>query len=573
MKLLINYLKKPRFLILQIVALILVIGANIFTLVIPALNGRLIDNSFNNGSIDKNTSILIIVSLILSFVLTFFQLFISAYIAERIGFEIKNDLIDKIIRETYAFIDKVTPSKILTNLTVDINNIKNFLSNGINTLITSLITIFGSLILMFKINPTLALIILPILPILIIIFGLIIRKMVRYFKKAQHATDSLNKSIDENIKGSMLVKVFVSEDEEKNKFSKRNKFAQKISINIVKVFSLLIPVINLASFVAIIIVLSVGGTQIANGKLTSGELLAFYQYVQLFIFPIVVLGFISSSIGQVFVSSSRINLILEHEIDFKNGTKSLEKFESLEFKKVNLEFNEDDKKQTVLEEINLEILRGQKIGLIGMTGSGKSMILQLILRFFDPSSGTILLNNEGIENYDIDSLRRKTGLVFQENFIFNSSVRENIIFGNESVSDTKLLEVAKIAEADEFIEKLPNKYDEVIGERGSTLSGGQKQRLTIARALVNDPEILILDDSTSRLDLITENKIMRNVRIFNPDMTIIIVSQKVSSVEDCDIIYLIDEGKVIAKGNHEELMGTSFTYREIKLAQSNIVNE
>lgn len=571
--LLLKYLKQPRYLILQILAFIFVLLANIFSVILPILTGALIDNSTASQNIDTKISIIILISLSVSFIFTFLQLFISTYISERIGFDIRNDLIKKIVEETYAFIDKVTPSKILTNLTTDISNIKNFLANGLSTLLTSVITIIGSFVLMFKINSTLALIILPILPILIIAFGLIIKKMVTYFKLSQESTDSLNKSIDENIKGSMLVKVFVSEEEEKQKFDNKNQNQKNISVNIVKTFSYLIPLINVANYFAIVIVLFVGGNFIADSKLQSGELIAFYQYVQLFIFPIIVLGFIGNSIGQVFVSSKRINDIMDHDIDFDNGEKKLSKFESIEYKNVNLDFAYELKKQTVLEDVNLQIQKGQMVGIIGMSGSGKSMIIQLLLRFFDPTNGKILLNGNPINEYDIKSLRLKTGLVFQENFIFNSSIKENILFGSEDVTEEYFNEVVKIAEVDEFVRKLPNKYDEIIGERGSTLSGGQKQRITIARALINKPEILILDDSTSKLDSLTEKKIIDNILKNLKGITIVMISQKISSVKNADIIFVIDEGKVSDYGSHNELIQKSFIYREIELAQSNIANE
>ena len=208
-----------------------------------------------------------------------------------------------------------------------------------------------------------------------------------------------------------------------------------------------------------------------------------------------------------------------------------------------------------------------------MTGSGKSMILQLILRFFEPTSGTIKINGTDLSKYQIQSVRSKIGLVFQENFIFSGTVKENLVFGNDEITDEEMIKAAQIAEVAEFVEKMPAKYDEIIGERGINLSGGQKQRLTIARALLGKPEILILDDSTSKLDSTTEQKIFENIKKEYPDLTIIIVAQKISSVKNSDRIYVIDEGRIEGEGTHEELKKSSFIYKEIELAQSNLADE
>ncbi|MCA9381903.1 ABC transporter ATP-binding protein, partial [Candidatus Dojkabacteria bacterium] len=443
----------------------------------------------------------------------------------------------------------------------------------INAAITSIVLIIGSVIMMFKINPSLAVKVVLIFPIVVFSFVFIIRKLVTQFGLAQKARDMLNRSINENIMASMLVRVFVSEDVEQEKFDERNIYAKSVSLSIVRIFSLRVPLINIANYAAIIIVIWFGGNLIAKGTFSDGELLAFYQYTQTFIFPLFILGFIGNSIGQTVVSSKRIEAVMDAPVEFKDGKKNLKEFNTLELVDTNLEFNEQNKKQTVLESISLKVEKRQKVGILGMTGSGKSMILQLILRFFEPTSGTIKINGTDLSKYQIQSVRSKIGLVFQENFIFSGTVKENLVFGNDEITDEEMIKAAQIAEVAEFVEKMPAKYDEIIGERGINLSGGQKQRLTIARALLGKPEILILDDSTSKLDSTTEQKIFENIKKEYPDLTIIIVAQKISSVKNSDRIYVIDEGRIEGEGTHEELKKSSFIYKEIELAQSNLADE
>lgn len=559
--------------LLQGISFVTLLLSNVAILIVPALAGQLVNDGLDTGSLNPQLEKIMFALIAVSFVLTFIQLILAAYLSEKVGFEIRNDLITKITKQTYGFIEKITPSVLLTNLTSDIMNIKNFLLVGVNAAITSIILVIGSVIMMFKINSSLAVRVVLIFPILVFTFVFIIRKLIVQFGLAQKARDLLNRSIDENIKASMLVRVFVSENVEKDKFDERNVNARSVSFRIVRIFSLLVPLINIANYAAIAIVIWHGGNLIADGSFSSGALLAFYQYTQTFIFPLFMLGFIGNAIGQTVVSSKRIEAVMNAPVEFADGTKELKDFQKLEFINTSLDFNEKNKKQSVLESVNLEVNKGEKVGLIGMTGSGKSMILQLILRFFEPTAGEIKVNDVELKDYKIQSIRSKIGLVFQENFIFSGTVRENLIFGNPKITEKEMKRAAEIAEVAEFVEKMPDKYDEVIGERGINLSGGQKQRLTIARALLGKPQILILDDSTSKLDSTTEKRIFENIKEYLPDLTIIIVAQKISSVKNSDKIYVVDEGRIETSGAHEELKNKSFIYKEIELAQSNLAHD
>jgi ATP-binding cassette subfamily B protein len=280
--------------------------------------------------------------------------------------------------------------------------------------------------------------------------------------------------------------------------------------------------------------------------------------------PLLMLGLMITSLGQAMASLQRINEILNTPIKFEDGKLSIKNFEDIKVN--NMSLNIDDTQ--VLKNINFEIKKGEKIGILGLTGSGKTIFLKTLIRALEPTSGEILLNNENIKNYKIKDVRELIGFSFQENFLFNGTLSENIKFGRD-ISKEKILKAAKIADVDEFAKGLKKGYGTNVGERGSNLSGGQKQRIMIARAIAPKPDLLILDDATSRLDISTENRIFDNIKKEFKEISIILVAQKISSVKDCDRIYIFDEGKIVEYGTHEELLKSSVLYQEIELTQRN----
>jgi ATP-binding cassette subfamily B protein len=417
---------------------------------------------------------------------------------------------------------------------------------------------------MFSLNPQLALIIVITAPTIIGILILSIKNKFKLFKKVQQLRDRLNKVIAENIKATMLIKVFVSEKTEIKKFTKVNRKNKELGLEINRIFALVTPVINSLSIIGTVIILYIGGKEIIYGNMTIGDVNAFNAYVQLFTMPLLMLGLMITSLGQAMASLRRINEILNAPIKFKDGKLSVEEFEDVKVNDMSL--NIDD--TPVLKNINFEIKKGEKIGILGLTGSGKTIFLKTLLRSLEPTSGEILLNNENIKKYKIRDVRELIGFSFQENFLFNGSIYENIRFGRD-ISKEQVLKAAKIADVDEFAKEMKKGYKSNVGERGSNLSGGQKQRIMIARAIAPRPDLLILDDATSRLDISTENKIFESIKREFKDISIILVAQKIASVKDCDRIYIFDEGKIVEHGTHEELLKSSVLYQEIELSQRN----
>ncbi len=554
------------------------------TILVPARLGSLVDASIETSGnvVDENLSKQIIILILLSFLLTFFQLIINSYLSESIGLEIRNDLMKKITDQTYEFITKITPEKILTNLTSDITTIKSFFRNAINLVVTSVILIIGSFLAMLSVNVKLALAIFPVFPFMLVLFFLTFGRVMKLFKKRQKKQDDLNKVIDENIKASMLVRVFDSQDVENHRFDLENRTINKLVQQIVKIISFIIPIVNAANYLAVLIILGIGGSEIISGNLQIGQLLAFYQYVTMFIGPIVAFGFIANTVSQTFVSTKRISKVLKSKVEFDDGTKELKTFEKIQSKDLSVSFSqklESGKitKKKILSKVSFNLKKGEKVGIIGTTGAGKSVLIEALLRFVEPDEGKILLNNNPIGEYKISSFRQKIGLVPQLNFLFQGTVRDNILFGLNNAFDKdnlerierKMREVAKIADVHTFVQRFSRGYDTIVGERGVTLSGGQKQRITLARALMTDPEILILDNATSRLDIETEKEIFSNLRSSYKDLALVIIAQKIVSVKDCDRIYVVNDGEIESCGTHEELQSKSFIYQELELSQSN----
>jgi ATP-binding cassette subfamily B protein len=417
---------------------------------------------------------------------------------------------------------------------------------------------------MFSIDPRISTYIVLIVPISIGILILILKKDFYVFKESQKIRDRLNKVISENIKGSMLIRVFVSEKDEEYKFQKANKQATDRGIQISNLFAKAIPTVNGISTIASLVVLYLGGIDVINNTMTIGELTALNSYIMLFTMPLLMIAMMSTALGQAMASLGRINNVLDSENTFNNGDEDIDTIERIEAKKLSLNI-ENNK---ILEDINFEINKGEKIGIIGLTGSGKSMFLKTLNRSLEPQKGQILINDNDIKEYKIEGIREKIGFSLQENFLITGTILENIIFGRD-ISEEDALKAAKIAKVDEFAEKFEYKYKHQVGERGSLLSGGQKQRIMIARAIAKNPDLLILDDATSRLDISTETEILENIKNYNSEISIILVAQKISSVKDCDRIYIFEEGKIDSYGTHNDLRKSSLLYQEIELTQRN----
>lgn len=547
-----------------LILLVLTIISSSLGLFLPKIISRAID-SYINGNYSQNYFILEFgVIVLLVFVFTYIQSIFQVYTSEKVAKDLREKLIDKISKQDYSYIEKITPAKLLTNLTADIDSIKLFISQAIVSLVSSVIIVIWAGILLFIINWRLAFAVLTIVPIIWILFFLIFRKIRVLFMRTREVIDWLNKVINESILGAYLIRVLNSESSEIDKFYKVNCEAKSIWMKILKSFATLIPLVTFIASIATLVILTLWGYYVIAWTMTLWDFTAFNSYVALLIFPILIIWIMSNLIAQASASFERISEILDKEEILNSGSIKNKLKGDIIIK--DLILNYWDKK--VLKNISFEVQTNSKTAIIWPTAAGKTQLLYALIWLLKAESGSIRYNNEFIENYDSENLHKQIWLVFQDSIIFNLSIRENIAF-SENITDENIQKAIETAEVKEFINILPEWLDTIVSERWSSLSGWQKQRIMLARALALNPKILLLDDFTARVDSITEKKILNNIEKNYPDMTIVSVTQKISSIEKYNQIILIMEWEIIAKWLHNDLMKTCPEYVQIFNSQKN----
>ncbi len=499
---------------------------------------------------------------------TFAQTYMSQALSQNIAFELRNDLFAKIQRLSFSYHDKNRTGQLMIRATDDVERLRMFLGQGLLMALQSFILLTGTLTILFMTNARLTLVILPTLPIALFLFMGFGRIVMPLFREVQQRLAGVNTILQENLAGLQVVKAFASQPREQARFGDSIDYLLEQRIRISRIFSILFPFIFLIANLGQAAILYFGGRQIIEGTLTLGEWQKFSLYLIYVFIPMGQLGMIISFMAQASASAERIFEILDakNEVEDKPGAIELDgvngrvQFEDVSFRY----FNSGD---PVLQNISFTAEPGQTIALLGSTGSGKSTIINLIPRFYDVSDGRITIDNHDIRDVTIDSLRNKIGIVLQETTLFSGDIRDNIAFGRPDASEDEIIAAARAAAAHDFIMEFPEGYDTPVGERGSTLSGGQKQRIAIARALLMDPYILILDDSTSSVDLNTEYEIQKALNKLMEGRTSFVIAQRISTVLNADQILVLDKGKIVDSGVHEELMETSAIYAEIYHSQ------
>lgn len=493
-----------------------------------------------------------------TFIFAYLQSIAQTYTSERVAREMRGKIVSKISEQDYMYIQEVTASRLLTNLTSDIDNVKNFVGQAVVTIISSVFLIVGAAVLMIMIDWRLALSVLATLPFIAFTFAFIFMRLKHLFKKGQENIDWLNKIINESILGSSIVRVLNSKKVEIEKFTDANTKAKDIGIEIIKHFAITFPTIGLIANIATLILLILGGHFIINQTLSVGNFTAFVAYLGIIIFPIIMIGFLSSSISRASASYLRISEVLNASDKRDSGNKKDKLNGDIELRDVSISFGEKD----VLKNISFKVPAGTRTAILGPTAAGKTQIMNLLIGILNPTKGIVLYDSRPISEYNSESLHEQIGLVFQDSIMFNMSLRENIAF-SKTVTDESLKKALETAELSEFVDTLPGKLDALVMERGTSLSGGQKQRIMLARALALNPKVLLLDDFTARVDNNTEQKILKNIRKNYPDITLVSVTQKISSIEDFDQIIVLMEGEVLAIGTHKELLDSSPEYNQI----------
>jgi len=560
-----SVLKPYKLMIFCLIAFALL--SNGVNLVIPKLISHGIDD-FAGGSFSYQRLIIqFMVAALIIFVFTFLQGILQTYASERVARDLRTKLADKISRQSYAFIQQANPSKLLTNLTSDIDSVKMFVSMAIVSLASSVFIIIGASILLFSIDWKLALSVLTIIPIISGSFYFVFRRVRVLFKKSREVIDWLNKVISESIMGAAIVRVLNSQMLEYSKFMDANTQARNLGISILKLFATLIPIVVFVSNMASLIILALGGHFVINGSMSLGDFAAFNSYLVILIFPIIVIGFISNFVVQASVSYARIYEVLNARETRDTGTINTPLQGNLELQNISVFYGD----KPVLKHVSLTIEQGTRTALIGPTAAGKSQLLYLLTGLIQPASGTILFDNININDYKKELFQQQIGFVFQDSIIFNMTLRENIAF-NDKVTDELMEKAIDTAELSDFIKSLPEGLDTIVSERGNSLSGGQKQRIMLARALALNPKILLLDDFTARVDSQTEEKILDNMAKNYPGITLVSVTQKIASIMNYGQIILLEEGEILAHGTHESLMETSTEYVQIFNSQRSTSN-
>lgn len=555
--------------ILQIIALILSMLSNGSVLLIPFLVSKIVDNYSSNSTIDTASLKIILIISFVSVFIDYIHALLISYISELMGQNLKVALMKRLLQTNYSTLMLQERGFLLTIFTDDVNSIRYFMANETVSVTNGVFILLGSLFLMFNINASLTMIIILFIPIFLGIFYLTFKSAGKIFKRSKETLDLINKVINETIKGSMLIRVLNSQKEENNKFFSENKNYKAISLQIVKIFATVIPLIILFSGGTQVITVWLGSHKIIAGDMSIGYLASFISYVSAFTWPLVIIGFIVSSLGNFSVSLRRISEVLDLKNTQKDGNLSLETIKKVRLDNVSLRLSNfpnntkaEETTDELIEDVSFEINKGDQVGLIGETGAGKSLLIKLVLRLLDPTSGVIRVNGIPLQKYKLGSWLAKIGYVPQEDVILNTSIRENITFGSNP-SQKEVENVAETALVSEFAEKLPEKLNTEVSERGQSLSGGQKQRISIARALLKNPQLLILDNSTSKLDVKTEEKLIKNIKMKFPNITILIATQRKSALSICNKVVVLDQGRIETFGTLQEVKEKSFIYSQL----------
>ena len=498
----------------------------------------------------------------------FAQSYMAEKVSQEMAFDFRNDLFAKIQHLSFSYHDRNQTGQLMIRATDDVEKVRVFIGQGLLFALQAVVLLVGALVLLGITNWSLTLYVLPILPIALLLFMLFGAVSQPLFGKVQAKLSVLNTILQENLAGIKVVKAFAREEVEQRRFGSAADELMQQQITLARIFSFLFPFIFLIANLGQVVVIYFGGRQIIAETLTIGEWQKFSLYLLLAFFPIGQLGFIISQMSQASASATRIFEILDakNEVTDKPNAQPLPPIQGqVVFQDVTFRyFSSSD---PVLSEVSLEAKPGETIALLGATGSGKTTIINLIPRFYDVSAGKVLIDGHDVRDVQLESLRRQIGIVLQETNLFTGTIRDNIAFGRPEATDDEIIAAAKAAAAHDFITDFPQGYDTPVGERGATLSGGQKQRVAIARALLLDPRILILDDSTSSVDVATEVHIQRALDRLMQGRTSFVIAQRISTVLNADQILVLDKGQVVARGKHADLLESNPLYAEIYRSQ------
>ncbi|MCH5184627.1 MAG: ABC transporter ATP-binding protein [Oscillospiraceae bacterium] len=478
--------------------------------------------------------------------------------------DLRKDVFDKIMHLSFEQTDKFTTGSLVTRLSNDITAVQELVNVLIRMIFRSGVMFIGGIVMTLMINIKFAFILIIILPVQLLIIYTFLNRAAPLFSKVQEKLDKVNSVVQENVSGMRVIKAYVREDYEINRFDAANGDLMSTNLRVQKLLASLMPVMTFIMNAAVIAIIYTGGVNVRAGSMQVGDIMASVTYITMILMSMMMVGMVFQTVTRARASMKRLNEVLYSApaVAGEDTPDKEEKKGSVVFENVSFSYPQGSG-ETTLHDINLRINPGETVAILGATGSGKSSLVNLIPRFYDVTEGNVYVDGKNVKDYDPLTLRKKLGVVLQKSELFAGTVSENIRWGKEDASFEEVEQAARFAQAEEFILKFNNKYDTMIEEKGASLSGGQKQRISIARAVIKKPEILILDDSTSALDLSTEARLQKSVRENLPDTTVIMIAQRVASVMRADKIIVLEDGTIAAEGTHDELMKTSGVYRDI----------
>lgn len=548
---------------------IFVILEVIMEVIIPFLMASIIDKGVEAGNMMHVIKIGTIMIIMAMMSLTFGALAGKYAASASTGFakNLRKTMFQNIQSFSFSNIDKYSTAGLVTRLTTDITNVQNAYQMVVRLCTRAPIMLICAMFMAFKINSRLSMVFLGAALFLGVSLYLITKNVHPLFMKVFKKYDALNASVQENINAVRVVKAYVREEYEINKFHTACENIYKLFVNAEKILVLNMPIMQFAVYTCILLVSWIGAKMIVGGSLTTGELMSLFTYIMNIMISLMMISMIFVMVIMSKASAERIVEVINEKSDLNNKENPVYEVKdgSIAFENVNFSYKKDGEK--VLSNINLNIESGQTIGVIGGTGSAKSSLVQLIPRLYDTESGQVKVGGLNVKEYDIETLRNEVAMVLQKNVLFSGTIKDNLKWGNKEATDEEIRKACILAQADEFIQTFPDKYDTFIEQGGSNVSGGQKQRLCIARALLKKPKILILDDSTSAVDTKTDTLIRRAFKDEIPNTTKVIIAQRISSVQDSDNIIVLNEGTIVDFGNHDELVERCEIYRDVYESQ------
>ena len=542
-------------------------------MIVPQITSNVIDVGIKTNNVNYiiNQGIIAVLGAVICMIGGFFAMYFSAKASYGFGANLRQDLINKIQEFSFANINKFTTSSLITRLTNDVEVLVNLVQMCLRMLIRTPIILIGGILMLYLTSKDIAKLFFALIPILVILILTVLVKAFPMFRKVQEKIDKVNSVIRENLVGARVVKSFVREDFENERFEDANEGLKDITIKSFGIMIVMMPMVSLIMNIAIALVLWIG----SSGTVEAGALSAAITYMMMALTSLMMLSMVFMNFSRAKASKDRIVEILNEVPDIKNKENAvnnkIEKGE-VEYNVETFEFA-DSHGEAILENVKFKVNAGEMVAIIGSTGTGKSTLVNLMPRFYDVTKGEVKIDGIDVRDYDLTVLRDSIGMVLQENRLFEGTIEENIKWGKKDATLEEVKEACKIAQIDEYIESLPEKYNSHVEQRGANFSGGQKQRLCIARALIKKPKILILDDSVSALDSTTENNLRRALKEEFKDTTIFMIVQKISSCREVDRVLVVDDGTIVGNGTHEELIQNNDIYKEIYESQKEVMPE